>query len=286
MTIDLCTGYACNQRCRFCSQGDRREGWVELGFDAVAKMMVDNPGEGIVLAGGEITLRSDLPRLIGLARTLGFRRVGIQTNGRVLGAPGAARTLRDAGLTHAFVALHGAEPSLHEWLTDTPGGFRDTVRGARALTVAGVDTRIATVVTRSNGDSLPGLTRLVAALGARGHRMMLATPRGGADAEERMLVPRYSMVKAPLAEAVALARAAGIEPEVTGLPLCFLPGQSAAVGDRADAPTVRRVGPVPSEPVVRTQGPPCEACPLRGVCRGPTARYVARWGWAEMRAES
>lgn len=267
--IDLRVGYRCNQACRFCDQGD----WRDSRGDAdTATVLAAMPaGEGIWLAGGEVTLRPDLPALIQAARARGHRRVGVQTNGRIFAARGAALGLRRLGLTDAAVALHGDEAT-HDWLVGSPG-WKLSVAGIRQLVAAGVVTGVNTVVTRST--DIVALARWLPALGVRWHRWIVA--RGA-------LAPRLSLVAEPLREALREEREAGLEAETVGLPLCLLGEARDAAADRRDLPEVRRVFPpgFEEEPHPRVQGPPCADCRLRHACAGVDAAYAARWGWEEI----
>lgn len=266
--LDLRTGYACNNRCRFCDQAGRVG---EAPLDALVAVLRAGKADGVWLAGGEITLRPDLPRLIAAAREAGYRRVGLQTNGRILAAAGAAASLRGAGLTDAVVALHAPAAELHDWLTGQAGSFRQALLGLRRLREAGVATRVASVVTRSTTEVLPALARLAVEVGAGGHRWHVA--RATPDLE-----PRFPLVQRPLLAALDLARDARVEADTVGVPLCFLPGHLSAAGESAT-----RVFPPGLEeaPVARAKGPPCRGCAVADSCQGPTSAYVARWGWEE-----
>ncbi len=290
--LDLRTGYRCNNRCRFCDQGDRRDRIADAPLAALVALLTEARStpegapraDGVWLAGGEVTLRPDLPGLVEAARALGYARVGIQTNGRILAAAGAAERLRAAGLTDAVVALHAATPALHDWLTQAEGAFKQASVGLRRLVAAGVATRVNTVLTRSGTGEIGALASLVPRLGAEGHRWILARPVGGAEADWRMLVPRLALVRGPLQAALALAWGLRREAETVGVPLCVLGSARAAAADRLDAPPVRRVFPVGmDEPAVAHRyGPPCTDCKLRAACPGAPAGYVDRYGWDEI----
>ena len=278
MWLDLRTGYRCNHRCRFCDQAGRVG---EASLDALVAVLRAQRAEGVWLAGGEITLRPDLPRLVSAAREAGYARVGLQTNGRILAAPGAAASLRAAGLTDAVVAVHGPTAGMHDFLTQAAGSFRQALVGIRRLREAGVATRVSTVVTRSSTDVLPEIAGLAVKIGAEGHRWNVCRPQG---ADDRMLVPRFSLLQRPLLDALDVARDARIEADTAGVPLCFLPGHLASAADRLDGPPPARAFPPGLEeaPPPRRRGPPCVDCRLAHACAGPTEAYVERWGWDEI----
>lgn len=292
--IDLRTGYRCNNRCRFCSQGDLRDARPEATadqiLDALAALPALRGAEGVWLAGGEITLRPDLPDLIRAvrqaARAAGIPRLGIQTNGRVLAAPLAAAGLKAAGLTDVAISLHGPEP-LHDFLTQERDSFRHALLGARRCQQAGLRLQIHTVLTRSLLPSLPDLVRISRALRPHLHRFYVARMRGSAQNNWEMLIPRFGLLQEPLLEALRALMADGIAAETAGVPLCLLEGLRAAAADRADAPDglqhAPRLLPLGAEPQAATaHGPPCRSCALRAACSGPEVAYTDEYGWDEL----
>lgn len=286
MWVDLRAGYRCNNRCRFCDQGDRRDTLGDAPLDALVAVLARERAhaDAVWLAGGEITLRPDLPRLVEAARALGYTRVGLQTNGRILAAPGAAEALRARGLTDAVVALHAATPALHDWLVGAEGAHKQATVGLRRLVAAGVATRVATVLTRSGTAEIGALAALALRLGVEGHRWILARPVGAAEADWRLLVPRLALVRGPVVDAVRLAWDQRREAETVGLPLCVLGEARAAAADRLDAPPAARAFPPGFEEpaALRRHGPPCAGCPARAACPGVPAGYVDRYGWDEI----
>ncbi len=279
---DLRVGTACNQACRFCDQ----EGLAGDGDDAAAieAMRALPHREGLCLAGGEITLRRGLPALLRAARELGFRKLAIQSNGQILAAPGAARALREAGLTDVAIALHGATAAVHDWHTATPGSFRRVVAAARQAVAAGLPVRVGVVVTRANAMQLGALADLAHGRGASSIRMVLCREEGAAVADARMLVPRWSVAAEALIPAAERASQHGLDLEVAGLPPC-LAGELRPL--LADGPSVHQAdrvyvaGEVARE--ARAYPAPCHGCALRASCPGVDAAYLRRWGAGELR---
>lgn len=283
---DLRTGYACNQHCRFCDQGDARTQIAEAGHDDVAAALSRIPHrDGVVLAGGEVTLRPDLPKLISAAKTLGFRRIGVQTNGRVLAAKGAASQLKALGLSDVVLALHAPQGALHDWLVETPGSFRLAVAAARASVAATLRLRLTTVVVRSNVPLLAAMPQLAGELGASSLRFTLCREQGAAAPNARMLVPRWELAGPALEAALDAARLAGVDAEIVGLPSCILTEHRVAVADRLDVPQPDRAYVVHAEQPRgdNVYGPDCAACQLRSICPGVNAAYALRYGYDELR---
>ncbi len=240
--------------------------------------------EGVVLAGGEVTLRPELLQLVGAARALGFQRVAIQTNGSILASPGAAAGLRAAGLTDVALALHAPTAAVHDWLTSRPGSFKRALAAAKRSVAAGLGLRVNTVLTRTSAPLLPDTVGLAGALGARSVRALVAREAGAATADARMLVPRWELLPEPLRAAAEQARLVGVELEVVGLPPCLAPDLRALLGDRRDVAQPDRAFALEAPPSPAPIWPtPCGRCTLRPMCPGVDAAYVARWGTDELR---
>jgi MoaA/NifB/PqqE/SkfB family radical SAM enzyme len=286
--LDLRIGYACNQACRFCDQGDLRERFVDADADAVGRRLRENAPshDAVVLSGGEVTLRADLPALIARARGMGYRRVAVQTNGTVLAAAGAVESLREAGLTDVALALHGPSAAIHDGIVGQPGSFKRACAAARRAAAVGVQVSVNSVIARENYTSLPAWAALSTALGARALRARAVLARGRAAADARALVPRLELVEAPLVEAIRRALDARLDVGVLGVPLCRLGPYRALAADRLDAapPTRRSALGHLEDPVATLYGPPCAGCPVRRACPGVEAAYVGRYGWGEIGA--
>lgn len=285
---DLRVGYRCNQACRFCDLAPQvataHAGDPDPDLPAVSAVLAAIPHrEGVILAGGEVTLRPDLPALVEAAKGAGFRRIALQSNGSVLAAAGAAAHLRKLGLTDLAVALHSPESAVHDWLTGTPGAFRRATTAVRQARAAGLTVRIHAVVTRTTTPQAAALVELAARLGATAIRFVMCREEGAAKPGARMLAPRLSLAAEALTTALERARLLGIELETVGLPLCMNAELRPVAADRLDAPSPERSFAGAEEaPHSHRHTDTCISCSLRSACRGVESAYLDRWGDDEL----
>lgn len=286
--VDVITGWSCNSRCRFCSQGTLRDRVGVLTDDVVRQRIAQARavGDVLVLTGGEPTLRDELPAWVAFARGLGFRRVEVQSNGRMLSYRGVVSRLVEAGVSSLQIALHGHEALLHDWHTRAEGSFEQAVRGLQRAKAHELPVLVTTVITRSNHRHLKELAAFAVSLGADGWRAAFARPVGLAGADLVQIVPRYSLVAPHLAQAVGVLRRVRRPASVKGVPPCVLGGDERGLVDLRPALAEAHVGP---EPVVdggdedrRVHGPPCEGCAARARCPGIHAAYARRYGFEEL----
>ncbi|MCC6556451.1 MAG: radical SAM protein [Polyangiaceae bacterium] len=288
---DLKVGFACNNRCVFCAQGEKRGTSARIPMDELLSRLSSVRGttRGLVLTGGEPTLHRQILQIVAAARRMGFAPIQIQTNGRMLSYEGVLKQLLAAGATEISPSLHGSRAEIHDGLTRAPGSFEQTVQGIRNVARAGVTLVTNTVMTRANLHDIPRIVDLLAALGVRHAQLAFVHPVGTAAERFDEVVPRLPDIVDPLRRAREIARAWGVRLVTEAVPYCFLRGmEELAVeheiphttvvdldGQSADYSTWRRAEG-------KAHGEPCRGCARHDGCEGPWREYVEKFGWAEM----
>ena len=288
--LDLKVGFACNNRCSFCAQGEKRARREAKGYaELVATLARERPrAEGLVLTGGEPTVHKKLLKVVQSARRLGYSPIQIQTNGRLLAYPAGVAAYLDAGATEFAISLHAPMRSVHDELTRAPGSFVQSLAGIRNVLAAGARVITNSVITQRNTELLPELVAMLAAIGVRQMQLAFVHPVGTAMELFDEVVPRLPDVVEPVLEAARVASECGVDLMTEAIPLCFLPGrEELAVEARIPPTTVADLDGEPGDHskwrVVegKAHGPPCDACSKRHVCEGPWREYPERRGWSE-----
>ncbi len=261
--------WRCDNACLFCAQAGLEGKGLEANDRASLEarlVALRTETDELTFVGGEPTLAPALLDAVAAAREAGFWRIGLQTNGGQLDAPGFAESLARAGLTDVHVSLHGPNAALHDHLTGRQGSFQRLLAAIVAARVVGLRVVAATVLTRSGFRSLAEMPAL---LGARGvEAWTLRVPRVAGRLGERFerLVPRLGMALPRALQALSLARRAGLPTFIGGAPLCGL------------GPHAVHALPEPTRAFARV----CEGCPMRGDCPGLDPAYLARFGSGEI----
>ncbi len=209
------SGYGCNNACRFCSQGQWRETLGDRPAEEVHAEILDAARTAaqdhgvVILSGGEITLREELPAWIQTAHRHGARRVLVQTNGRMLAYRKLVRRLKTSGCDMIAVALHGPRAEVHEWLTRAPGSFEQTLVGLRNARSEGMTLHVNTVVTRSNFRHLAELAAILPRHGVAGWRLIWARPEGEGERLAPSIVPSAVIARPYVLSAIEVARRLG-----------------------------------------------------------------------------
>lgn len=208
----ITVGFACNNACVFCAQGERRAS-LNAGAPADIAALIDavQPGEVVAFLGGEPTLAEALPTWIRAVAARGAARIVVQTNGRRLAYRAYARALVEASPRLALdVSLHGSTAAMHDYHTGVPGSFAQTVQGLRHARAECIPFGVTAVVTRSSFRHLAEIVRVAHAAGAAAIHLAPVEPFGRAARAGSRLVPAPEMVMPYLSRAVAEAQRVGL----------------------------------------------------------------------------
>jgi uncharacterized radical SAM superfamily Fe-S cluster-containing enzyme len=108
----------CNMTCPMCF-ADSNHSSHDVPISIIRKSLenlleVTHTPIPIQISGGEPTLRQDLPEIISLAASLGFRRIELITNGiKISKTPELLHNLKEKGLTSVYLQFDGLSKETH-----------------------------------------------------------------------------------------------------------------------------------------------------------------------------
>jgi MoaA/NifB/PqqE/SkfB family radical SAM enzyme len=289
--IDLKVGFACNNLCRFCVQGDKRERLPAKPSRELRRALAEgrrSGATGVVFTGGEPSLHRGLLDAVRAARGLGYQDIQIQTNGRTLCYAGLAKDLAAAGVNEFGPSLHGSRPELHDFLTGAPGSFMQTVAGMRNVKKLKARLITNTVVTKVNYRDLPDLARLLVRLGVDQFQFAFMHMTGRAGQNKEWLTARQSLIEPWVKKGLDVGLRAGRRVMTEAIPYCFMSGYEDYVAERIipstkifDAETVIEDYAKVRRSEGKAKGPRCPACAYFQVCEGSWREYPEMFGWDE-----
>ncbi|MFI5348103.1 MAG: radical SAM protein [Elusimicrobiota bacterium] len=298
------TSLRCNNHCVFCMEGDHLAASDPSGlapFMSEGKLrrqllQIKDRDLPVLFTGGEPTLNPRLPQLIGLARRLGFERIGLQTNGRRILYPDYLRRLVDAGLSDMTISIHGSVGRIHDAMTRLPGSLAQTLSGLAEtlrckILVPRLRLATTTTICRINLKDMEGLLKLL--LGRSGIDAIVLNPlilSGNAARYRGQLTASYAaMVRHFRASLDRLGRegARGFDRITwTDMPPCVMPGLEDYVGtfERVTVfpPETGRMEVLPEKlifPGIKRAR--CRSCSRRRACTGINPAYIRSFGWSE-----
>ncbi|MDI7269275.1 MAG: radical SAM protein, partial [Myxococcota bacterium] len=202
--IELVTGFACNCRCRVCSSG-LQTGSTPLDYQEMAAWLARGRELGatsVWLGGGEPTLHGDLPRTVACARSLGYRRVRVQSNGLRLAYPAYVASLMRAGMTEVALSVKGWNAKSHDGMVRRAGTWELLGRACDNLRASPVRLEADILLTTPVLPHLAGLVQELARRGVQGLTFWLVSLHGLPDDDAvTRLVPPLGGLRAPLRRA-------------------------------------------------------------------------------------
>jgi pyruvate-formate lyase-activating enzyme len=291
--VDLKLGFACNNRCLFCVQGDKRERHGPRSMSQIHADLTAGRQRGtraLVLTGGEPTVQPHFLAALRLAARLGYRSIQIQTNGRLFAYEKLCHATIEAGATEFSPALHAATADVHDRLTRAPGSWEQSVAGIRNLVRLGQTVLTNTVITSLGYRQTPQLARLLVSLGVQQMQLAFVHIVGTAADNSHWLVPRKSEVMPYVFAGLQVAIEAGVRCMTEAIPFCLMGGHEQRVAERIIPPTliydadktIDDYGAYRRDQG-KLKGPACPACAWSEQCEGPWREYPELFGWDELR---
>ncbi len=277
--LHIPTGPGCNNSCVFCiDRGGEQAEQRQLEEYAADLRHHRQELDDVTFTGGEPTLNPLLPDLISAAAGLGYRTIGVVTNGRLLRRRSLCADLLDRGMNEVTFSIHGPDAATHDAVTRRPGSFGQAIEGLGVVAGLrldhGLTLLVNSTVVRANLGAFADIVALVRRYGADHVGFNVVEPRGHADELFEQVVPRYR-------EVMRHADASGLDfnapqQSLSRVPACaggvewvqdtwhLVRGRSVSVYDPAEG---------------KIKGPPCRGCALDTSCPGIWQRYVEGYGW-------
>jgi MoaA/NifB/PqqE/SkfB family radical SAM enzyme len=286
---DIKLGFACNNNCRFCAVGHKKC----LGSKDTERIKSEiyknsHEFEEIVLTGGEPTVRPDILELVAYAREVGYEYIQIQSNGRMFCYKKFCEGIIDAGLNEFALSLHGPTAEIHDFLTQSPGSFEQTVQGIKNLKELDQCVLCNSVATKSNYTHLPEIAHLLVNLGVFQFQMAFVHGMGNADENFDYIVPRKSLAAPYIKKALQVGIDAGVRVMSEDMPYCFMKGYEKYIGElfipSSEVIDIDEI--IPKFEDVRIEkgkckGEKCKKCKYYRICEGTWKDYPERRGWSE-----
>lgn len=292
--LDLKVGFSCNNRCRFCIQGNKRNKYPDKSSEEIKKILRDkkDEAEGVVFTGGEPTFRPyKLLDWVEYARDLGYEVIQIQSNGRTFSSKKYCRQLINAGVTEFSPALHGSRSEIHDYLTRAKGSWQQTTQGIRNLRELDQYILTNTVITKPNYRDLPQLAELLVELGVDQFQFAFMHINQIIASDPDLIeeiVPRKSRVEPYLKKGLQVGIGAGLEVMAEAFPYCFMEGYENYLSQ----PKMPEADVYDADFVVENYGDyrrnegkakaeKCKKCKYYKICEGPWKEYPEIFGWDE-----
>lgn len=218
---------ACNNNCLFCHDSENRSS-APPAREQISSSLADGIEKGIralVLSGGEPTLNRDLPAIISEAKSLGYERVQIITNGRAFAYNGYLDKMAEAGLDEVTFSFYSHRENTHDILSNVPGSFVQSLKGlANAVESRKFIVNIDIVINRLNVMTLPETIDFFYTMGVREFDLLYLIPFGRAYENRNMLFMEPAECAGAIKTALLRAREKGARVWANRVPASLLEG--------------------------------------------------------------
>ena len=306
-SLEFFVNYACNAKCPFCFNPPDATPELDRGLPLpeLARRLLLGWREGyraVKFIGGEVTVRDDLPQILGLARKIGYRSIQVTTNGIRMADPAYTRTLVRLGVDRVRFSIHGHTPELHDALVAVPGALAKIERAAKTLKALGVAVGVNYVLNKVNAAAFPDtLEWLYGTFGSDDVIVYFIRYQGfGAlPANKELLKLTFSQAVGPVREGFARLRARSVKrfPQLIHFAPCVAPELAPYMLDWTKDPAGSGQGNTPEDRVTLPDGSgglileitnsgkrpvsACAACALKDRCLGIEENYANEFGEAE-----
>lgn len=287
-TVDIKFNFQCNNFCKFCVQGDRRNIHRDKTDNEIKRnlKLSRKDCDRVVFTGGECTIRPDIVKLTKYAKSLGYV-VQIQTNGRMFAYKDFCKDMIRAGADKFAISIHGHKAKLHDYLTSAEGSFKQSTAGIKNLLSFNKVVVTNTVITKLNYSFLPDIAMFLMDLGVLQYQFAFPHILGRARENADQIIARKKDAAPYVVEGLALADRKKRIARVEAIPYCFLTGYEDCVSDKYIPDTkvfdVKIIGNFNRWRKVegKCKGPRCAECKHFQYCEGPWREYPEIFGWDE-----
>ena len=197
-----------------------------------------------------------------------------------------------AGATEFSPAIHGYCEEQHDYLTRSPGSFRQTVRGIKNLKSLGAVILTNTVVVKSNHRDLPKIANLLVELGVDQFQFAFVHPMGNAMKNFDNIVPYISLASPYICEGLQIGIDAGKRVMAEAMPYCMMKDYEEYVAERIIPETEIRGKEYQNTDDYtrqrRIEGKAkfsqCSECKYNKICEGPWREYPEKRGDKEFKS--
>ncbi len=187
----IVTGFSCNNNCVICSVRPKGKDFSDRTTDEIIKDLIggrEKNYERVEFTGGEPSIRKDILYLIKQARGLGYKEIGLSTNGRLLSYKSFCEDLVKEGINRITFTLHAHEKKLHEIISCAPNSFEQTLAGIKnALSYKNVSVSVNTVIFKLNYQHIFQIGKFIYSLGVPQWNILDLIPDGYAKERYKAL---------------------------------------------------------------------------------------------------
>jgi len=221
-----------------------------------------------------------------LAKSLGYKEIQIQTNGRMFSNLDFCKKTIEAGATQFSPALHGYCEEQHDYLTQAKGSFKQTVKGIMNLKKLNQVVITNSVIVKSNYRDCEKIAKLFVKLGVNQFQLAFVHAMGNALKNFDNIVPNITLASEEIKKGLDVGIRAKINCMVEGLAPCLMKGYEGYLSEIYIPKTEIRGKDFQNtnnftkqrREYSKAKFEQCRGCKYNEECEGPWREYPERRG--------
>ena len=300
LSYDVKVGYSCNNKCKHCVIDDSKDKLIsakeniDLSTEECLQLIKDaakNHADGVVLTGGEVSIRKDFSKLLKQCTDCGLE-ITIQTNGRLFSKDNLIELVQPIEKIKFVIALHGSTSNTHDEITQIKGSFDETCEAISKLSEINKLVIIKVVISKINMNELPHIVSLASSLGAKHICFAFPHAQGAARKNFESVIPTYTSLKNIFEFLIKVANENNVNIEFETVPFCIIPKHMKLVGELKYLKGSSMFTQVREDTMnwdvvrhsIKEKPITCKKCMLYSICEGPWNEYVHHFGSSEFKA--
>jgi MoaA/NifB/PqqE/SkfB family radical SAM enzyme len=229
----LDVGWGCNANCKFCyyKHSHKQKFFSTKELRNRLKKSMSYGMESIEFTGGEPALREDIFELIEYAKKLGFKRLGIITNGIIFSDFDFTKRIKKAGLDEIKFSVHGSRSKIHDKIIGVTNGFENLMKGIKNAKKENFSITTSTVICKTNYKDLADISNLLTTIKPRRVNFEIINPIIDAKDLKQNIVASFSEISPHLHKSIDILRSKKLRLTVRYIPFCFMQGYEEHVCD-------------------------------------------------------
>ena len=157
--LEIKVGKLCNNNCIYClllgKKNEKNESLKQIKQHLAT--MVNK--EELIISGGEPALRKDVFNIVDYAKRIGFKKVILETNGRLFCYKDFCEKMIQTGVDQFDIYLYSHKSEVHDKITRVKGSWMQTIEGIKNLIDLNAVVQVNVVVCKENYKNLLKITK-------------------------------------------------------------------------------------------------------------------------------
>lgn len=289
---DVKVWFACNNKCFFCVQWDKRLHYKQRTLEEIKKILDDeykNWCRAIVFTWWEPTIHQNLVEAVEYAKNIWYQEIQIQSNWKNFANLEYCVKLIKAWVTEFSPAIHWFKAETHDSLVWVPWSWDLVIKWMQNLKKLNQKIIINSVITKDNYEEIPDLAKLLCKIWVNQFQFAFVHILWSAAKYKEKVVPRKSEALPYIKAWLDIWKKNWITCMVEAMPFCLMQGYEWAIAEYNFMPETTVV-----DAEYRTESyteyrwtewkakrAECKKCSKNNICEWPWKEYPEIYGWEE-----